>query len=206
MEQLNKRIMENYKLVKDLPDDAKELPKFLASCRTLFNIINPESIEEIRVVINFLKQKLSSAIFLSFQDKTFNSLAEFENSLKSHYLRKISSLNFYINILSLKQKHGESVRSFINRLNIKKNEFLFQNNSSELNLNEILIQALTNGLEPRLSLYAQLKCEKDFDTLVKNIEEVECNMSTQSMIHEVNVANLLLGASNESVEDSINDA
>ena len=46
-------------------------------------------------------------------------------------------------------------------------------------LDSIMIQALTNGLEPRLKLFAHCKNEKDFDKLVTMLEEVECTISTQ---------------------------
>ena len=128
MENLNKKINDNYKLVNELPDDAKHLPKFLASCKRFFATINPYGDEEIIYVIDFLKQKLHSNIFLNFQEKHFNSLEEFENGLKDHYMQKISSFSFYFNILSLKQKQNETVCCFANRLKSKKNEFLFQDN------------------------------------------------------------------------------
>ena len=189
MENVHKRISVSHNLVKDLPDDSKELPKFLASCKAFFKIINPVDETEINHVIEFLKQKLNSNIFLNFQNKDIKNLEEFETALKNHYLRKVSSYNFYIDIMSLKQKNNENVRSFVNRLTDKKNEFLFRNQPGELKLDEILIQALTNGLEPRLRLFAQLKDGNDFDILVQNIEDVECKFSTQSN-NELNVADI----------------
>ena len=69
-------------MVQDLPDDAKELPKLLAACKSLYKAINPADVDEIEQVIEFLKQKLNSEIFLSFQDKQFKTLEEFETALK----------------------------------------------------------------------------------------------------------------------------
>ena len=201
MESINRKLNENYKLVQDLPDDAKELPKFLASCKCLYKLINPVGDDEVEQVIDFLKRKLNSEIFITFQEKVFNNYEEFEASLKKHYLRKIPSYNFYMNIMSSKQKQNETVRSFMNRLTRKKNEFLQQNQPSQLDLNDILIQAFSNGLEPRLKIFAQMRDETSIDALVSKIENIECKLSTQSMINEVNVANLLLGASNEDTEE-----
>ena len=202
MEVLNNKLNENHKMVKDLPDNAKELPKFLSACRSLFNTVNPNGDEELKIIFDFLKQKLNSEIFLTFQDQNFKSLEEFESALKNHYLKKVPSYSFYIDLLSLKQKHNEPVRAFVNRIINKKNECLMQNQPGELNINEIMMQSLKHGLEPRLKIFAQVKGEKSFDKLVQELEELECDISTQSAINEVNVANLLLGASKSDTEET----
>ena len=185
MEEINKKININCKLVKDLPDDAVELARFLASCNTFFKILNP-----IGGSFQFLEAKTQ----------------EFEEALKNHYMRKISCYNFYLSMFTLKQKSNENVHSFVTRLTNKKNKFLQQNQPGDLKLDEIMTKALIAGLEPRLRLYAQLKSEQDFDVLVKNLEEVESTMSTQSAIDEVNVASILLNAVRDPVENAIPQA
>ena len=95
MESFNKKICDNYKLVKELPNDSKELPKFLANCKTLYKTVDPQDEDQIKIVIEFLKQKLNSVIFLSFQDREFKTLEEFQLALKNHYLRKVPSFEFY---------------------------------------------------------------------------------------------------------------
>ena len=74
-------------------------------------------------------------------------------------------------------------------------------NPGVLNLDEILIQALINGLEPRLRIFAQLQSEKEFDSLVKSIQIIESNTPNQFVINEVNVANLLVKAGKDLVDD-----
>ena len=59
-------------------------------------------------------------------------------------------------------------------------------------LDIVMIQALTNGLEPRSKLFAQLKNEKDFDKLVTILEEFECTISAQKFCFEGNHAYVFL--------------
>ena len=47
MEAFNKKLIENHRLVKDLPDNSKELPKFIAACQTLYNVVSPKKVWKI---------------------------------------------------------------------------------------------------------------------------------------------------------------
>ena len=54
----SKEIYKHLKHVNELKDDSIELPKFLSAARICFDLIKPTSNEDIKKVINFLRQKL----------------------------------------------------------------------------------------------------------------------------------------------------
>ena len=192
MDNFKRNMLEHYRRLNDLPDNKNELPRFLSSCNSIYKIIDPQNKEEVQSIINFFKLKLNSQIFLAFQNREFSTFLDFETALKNHYFRKKPSYSFYIQLLSNKQKFNESVHCFVNRLIAKKNEFLIQSNTHDLNIDEIMKQAVINGVTEKLKIFAQLKANESFDDIIKCLEEQECRISTQNSINEVNVANIYL--------------
>ena len=189
---MDDEIYKHLKHVNELKDDSIELPKFLSAARTCFDLIKPTSQEDIKKVINFLRQKLNSSIFLAFQDKEFASFEDFENELKSHYYKKTPSISFYMQIFNTKQKADESVNSYVNRLVSHKNVYLMQNDDDDLNLEKIMLQALINGLTGKLKLFAEFRKNVDFKELVAALKEQECSYSSSIAFNGINLANILL--------------
>ena len=189
---MEKRIQDNLRLIKELENNSVELPRFLASCRSVYNLIKPETAEEILAVIDLFKQKLNCSIFLTFQNKNLKTFDEFEVALKNHYFKKTPAYAFYVQTFNIKQGPEESVNSYVSRLLDHKSIFLMQNDGKDMNLENIMLHALINGLTDKLMLFARIRVNTTFEELVTALQEQECFYLTSLSVSSMNVANILI--------------
>lgn len=169
---LKRRIQQNFNNIKELKDDPVELPRFLASCKYFYNLIAPSK-HQVQIVIDAMRLKVNNPTFLAIQNKELKSFADFEAALKDQYYKKMPLIVFYVKIFDIKQEDDESVKSFARRLLTYQKTALVKNDGHNFNLDKIMIEALSSGLNDNLKDFARNYKTEDFDELVEALKEQE---------------------------------